>query len=692
MRHNRLALALLMVALLVGCATPNLPPAGESIPTLSPTVVVIEDYPSGIEYDWEGRDRYIAEPVEPYDAPVSIKAVEPSAEDVTTRAIPKTMGVMFNFTGDNVQELTGVVASVVVFEVWDRVAPGPGQFNPAALDRIMALYADQTVTLLDGTVIPVPIVTQLMPYLSGEPNQPAGVDFADRTPQWVYKEQGVPHEMIGDRAVGYLIDCPAYGRSAMMPRFDSLRWWELWFQTVSQFAAWAEGYPQIVGVVTAMGLDGETQAIKNWSGCQYATFMSELPGVERAWAKGVEESISVYAEAFGPTGITVWLNNTPGGFGRPVRAALALQKGLSLKHSGGVPDISWAHGIGTISGTGSWDYMRDNRAAGFNAWESAFDIGRPEDKYWSVYAMLAVGWPAAMDLHSGYFPVLGANPVNTEFLNWAAGWLGYSPTSADGAWIVFRDYEDICQGNYCWWPGDFTMGAERVRGGEKRVMRWQLPVDDGTYPGRQSRIVETDLAVDFATFVRVGGSNPQLSLTFLNYGTDTFSVGYRDQTDAWVWSSFAKGPALGPVNSWITLTMGVPKISVGGDEDVRIMAQGDGAEYVHKLELRDDSGPTRTPSPTVPTSTPSLVPSYTPTRTATRTVTPSPTKLDTPTPSPVATYTPTPTGEPSVTPSPTITPSPTTASSNDYIDAARWLLERENPGYDVEIVVNLYAR
>ena len=255
MKHNRLALALLMVALLVGCAgpvrSPGLPLAVESVPM---------------------------------------------------RPIPKTLGVMFSFEGDNLQTKTGVVASVVVFETWERVAPGPGQFNPDALNKVVDRYKGMTVTLLDGSVVPVPIVTQIIPYLSGAPDQPTGVDFSDRTPQWLY-ERGVPHVDLGGKLVGYALECPS-GRVAELPRYDSAEWWAAWHDTVRQFAQWAESQPQVVGIVAAVGLDGETQPVKNWGSCAYATYLAQIPGLERAWALGVEQTIKVYGEAFGPTGIT----------------------------------------------------------------------------------------------------------------------------------------------------------------------------------------------------------------------------------------------------------------------------------------------------------------------------------------------------------------------------------------------------
>ena len=53
MKHNRLALALVL-ALLAGCASPTLAPPTplvvEERPTAVPTAI-IEDYPSGIQYD-----------------------------------------------------------------------------------------------------------------------------------------------------------------------------------------------------------------------------------------------------------------------------------------------------------------------------------------------------------------------------------------------------------------------------------------------------------------------------------------------------------------------------------------------------------------------------------------------------------------------------------------------------------------
>lgn len=595
---------------------------------------------------------------------------------MVTRELPKTIGILFDWGREDYQALTGVPVSAVHFETWDRVSPGPGQFNAAALDAVMARYRGQTVTLLDGTVISKPVVTQLMAYISGAPDQPAGVDFSDRTPRWVYAEGGVAHTQIGDKLVGYAVPCSIdANRVAEMPRYDSAQWWDYWWQTVRQFAAWAEGQPQIVGVVAWVGLDGETQPIKNWQGCAYQGALMNLPGVEYRWGQNVTKSLDVYGEAFEPTGLTWWLNNAPGGRARPTRAAEALAAGGSLKHSGGVPDVSYAHGLGTIAGTGSWDYMRDNRAVSSNAWESAYDIGNAESKYWSLYAMLGVGWPAAMDLHSGYFPGVGSYPVDTAFLRWAVSYLGYSPRDGPGAWIVFRDAEEPCQGEYCWWPGDFSMGATRVRGGEARVWRASLPADDGTYPGRQARMVTDELSIDLDDALLVSGSRASLVVTLLNYGTDTVAVGYHDVLGVWTWTPFRKGPELGPVNSWITVTIDAPKLGIGEREDIRVLAQNDGPEYLHKIEVRSGAEPLRTPTPTgQPTFTPMPEPSATYTATPTRTATPSPLW-------PYPTYTPYPT----LTAVPTWTP----LSAQGHLDAAQRQLEYQNPGWEIEIGVSM---
>jgi len=636
----------------------------------------------------------------PTPSPVIPLVVE--SEAPAPRDLPRTIGLMFDWGEEDYQTLTGgVPVSAVHFETWDRVSPGPGQFNSAPLDEVMARYRGQTVTLLDGTVISKPVVTQLMFYISSAPDGQLGVDFSDRTPQWVYNEGGVPYEMIGTERVGYALNCTTSKRIAEMPRYDSLQWWAYWFGTVQQFAQWAANQPQVVAVVAAVGLDGETQPIKQWGSCNYPALLPGLPGVEYRWGQKVVESMSVYGEAFGPTGIYWYLNNAPGGMARPTRAAQAIAKGGSLKHSGGVPDVSWAHGVDTILGSGSWDYMRDNRQTVPLSWESAYDIGAIEQKYWSIYAMLGVGWPALMDLHSGYFPGVGANPVDAAFLKWAAGYLSYQPAYGPGAWIVLRDAEEPCAGSYCWWPGDFSMGVQAVREGP-RVWRAGLPVDDGTYPGRQCRMIGEELALDLDDALLVSGSAAQIELVLLNYGTDTFSVGYQDYAGVWSWTPYRKGSALGPVNHWVTVTLDAPNLSPGHAEDVRILAQGDGAEYVHRMQVWSNVplAPTVTPIVATLTTTPSatgtaspsvtVTPSRTMTQTATRTIQTLP---------PSATLYPTYTRLPSLTPRPTYTalpsltprPTPTEMTAQDHMREAERLLEWANPGFSVDVSVQMEA-
>ena len=136
-------------------------------------------------------------------------------------------------------------------------------------------------------------------------------------------------------------------------------------------------------------------------------------------------------------------------------------------------------------------------------------------------------------------------------------------------------------------------------------------------------------------------------------------------------------------------SLDAPKLSIMGTENIRILAQGDGPEYLHRVEVVGAAVDRPTPtSPITPTRTATLSPTpsatRTPTRTATLSRTATPTRTATPSPfAPYPTYTPYPT----LTSAPTWTPvpSPTQMTSNDLIEAAKRQLEYLNPGYDVVI-------
>ena len=593
--------------------------------------------------------------IAPENPMVSQPTAKPTAggriASLEEREVPPALGVMFDWGDTDYQALTGVPTMAVMFVTWEQVSPGPGQYNWGTLDRFLDRYRSQTVTLMDGRVIPKPVIVQLHFYLSSAPNWAYG--FYDATPQWVYND--VPYQTLGGRRVGYVLE--TCGRQTALPRYDDANWRARYLEAARAFAAHVADEPQVVGAVISVGLDGETQPCKDQPGCPWMSEVVKLAGVEYRWKQFVDASITAAGEMYAGTDMRVWLDNTPTRADRITRAQKAHAAGLWLKHAGGVPDNDCALGLGDWAGTGSWEYMRDDAATAMSAWESAYDIGDAESKYWSLYAMLGVGRPGALDVHTGYLPNVdpAARPVDSAFLRWVVGWLGHTAETSPGAWIVLRDAEGDPVSRCSWWPGDFGYFMQRTSSDAPRVWRSSLPADDGTYPGRQCRRIAGELALDVDNAVYLDPVEARLSVTILNYGEDTFSLGYTDTGGDWVWGSYVKGPSLGPVGHWVTVTLPIYKASTLGDENIRILSNGDGAEYVHKVEVRStiDDPATPTATRTIETKTPTAT--ILPTQTEKPfTLTPTPTR----TPG-ITVVAPTWTALPTYTPYPTWTPPPT---------------------------------
>ena len=165
-------------------------------------------------------------------------------------------GTDFSVTNPDV----GPVGSVM-WATWCTLNPARGQYNWSALDARIASVKNQTVTMPDGSVIPHPVILNVFCYLSSAWGQPAGQDFSDQTPQWVYKEMG-NRPTVDGKLVGYkLTGC---GYIAVMPAYDSWQWRSAWLDFIEAFGTRYDNNPQVVGVVIGTGLDGETQPIKNY--------------------------------------------------------------------------------------------------------------------------------------------------------------------------------------------------------------------------------------------------------------------------------------------------------------------------------------------------------------------------------------------------------------------------------------------
>ncbi|MBC7237939.1 MAG: hypothetical protein H5T69_19015, partial [Chloroflexi bacterium] len=302
------------------------------------------------------------------------EALEPTVAPATAReprgpvakippGSPGVVPILYRFFdwGNDWQQLHPEYGPVgaVHFYMWEDVNPAPGVYDWSVIDRQLDRERPLRVTLPDGTVIPKPVVIQIFPYISSASNW-ENAFFYDGTPEWVYdridrENPDNPRPIVNNRKVGYVLR--GCNTIAVLPMYDNPTWQEAYFDAVRAMGARYNSDPQITSVVINTGLDGETQAIKdfycNW---QYL-FDTQLPGgVRYHFGKYLLKTMDVYRAAFPDKAI--FINNACGGGGTRQATseyAASLNPPVGLKHSGMWVDLDSHQGYGSF--IGSWDMI-----------------------------------------------------------------------------------------------------------------------------------------------------------------------------------------------------------------------------------------------------------------------------------------------------------------------------------------------
>ncbi|NLG50056.1 MAG: DNRLRE domain-containing protein [Chloroflexi bacterium] len=580
----------------------------------------------------------------------------PQGPPVSSRVMagdPDVVSILYRFTdfGNDWQSSNpewGPIGSIH-YCLWEDVNPSPGVYNWSVIDSQLNKERNLKVTLLDGRVIPKPVVLQVLPHISEAPNWP-GVYFYDATPQWVYDRIGGSRPVVNGRKVGHRLE--DNGAVAVMPMYEDPTWQAAYWEFVRAFGQRYNGNSQVTSIVVTTGLDGETHPIKDTGGHWKAVAEAGVPGLYHNFGNYVLDAMNVYREAFPSK--AVFINTAPGdsGLRRSVAShAASLQPPVGLKHSGMWVDMDSHQGEGTY--VGSWDMVRTYSTT-LPIWlESAYGFGNEELDYWSMLAGLHYH-PDAMDLHADYLTT-----TRPEILRWVSAHLGVTPSDTPSIWTVLRDSEYPHQtwggGGCSGHRGDWTFWLTRkeVEGGRTvRIMREDMPSEaQGHMYSRQARrtdeangqeYIYLDVDNQYPFVGQVPATEPEgtvafkIRVTFINHDGDTLSLEYRNYQGQLVAQTVRKGAALGPVNTWVTHEFDVYDAylnnNLDGHSDFRLSSNGDGDEIVHMVEVegRWDGNPPATLTQT-PTST--LSPSPTPTLTSTVTPSPTATELMTATPS-----------------------------------------------------------
>lgn len=492
----------------------------------------------------------------------------------------------------------------VHWHTWEELHPGAGDYNWEPLRRDMAAEVGLQVVAPDGSLIPKPVIVEVVNYLS--PDGPAG--FRDMTPEWVYErmiDNGEDVDWWDGRWTGYVLESEF--AAAAMPAYDSPTWRAAMREFVMALGAELHGHPNLAAVIVATGLDAENQPIKAWGGSDWPAIMREqAPGIENAFGNLVVDMAEWYDQAF--PGVTVLLNNATGQ-GRCYWAQEAVALGLGFKHSGLVPDIADHVGYGTYCG--SWvPWVSDRPQSTVLVPESKHGLGGVETYVWSLYAALHYR-PDAISVHPEYL-----DQTPPEFLRWV--WAQMAGTEPS-AWAVLRDKEwplvDWGSGGVSGKVGPWT--RDMVPSGYEVGARGNLPYgQEAIYARQYGRIEEgrTYLSMNLADGTSLG-LEPELRLVVLG-GDGLLTIRYWTDQGVPKTISVSKGP---DSTDWNEVTAPLPGLWAGAKEDIRIT----GDAMIHLAEIRTDTVPGPTPTPTEPK--PTWTPTMTPTRTPAMTLTPTPT-------------------------------------------------------------------
>ena len=565
---------------------------------------------------------------------------------------PRPVPIIYRFfdLGNDWQKLHPEYGPIgaIHWVMWNDVNPKQGEYDWSLVDRHLARERSLRVTMVDGEVIPKPVVIQVFPYISSAPGWD-DLFFYDGTPEWVYdlideENPDDPRPIVHGRKVGYQIwGCDT---SAILPMYDSEIWREAYFDLVRAFGERYGDDPQVTSVVANTGLDGETQLVKDW-GCSWNQYIdTEMSdGLRYRFGQFLYQTMRVYREAF--PNKAVFINNAPGGGGTRKATsdyAASLDPPVGLKHSGMWVDSDGHDGYGNF--VGMFD-MVDAYSTTLPIWlESKMGFGSSEIKYWALLAGLHYH-PDAIDVHPDFLVMTAP-----ETLRWVGAHLGRTIEDTPSVWTVLRDHEFPRQswsgGGASGHMGDwaFWLYRQDVPGGRTvRIWREEMPARARYHMfSRQARRTDQasgqsymffDIDDAYPTVSQVpldepgGTASYHVTLVFLNTGTDTLSLEYMDYRGQRVRRTVQKGSALGGRDTWVSHTFVLTDAYLDNNmadsqADFRLSCDGNGDEIVHMVAVSGFMGDPPTPTPTnTPTPTPTHTRTPTPTHTPTNTSTPT---------------------------------------------------------------------
>ena len=582
-------------------------------------------------------------------SPISpVSAAPPSFAPPGVTPAPPIIYRFLDTPGTDYQKLHPEYGPIGTLQMvtWESINPAPGQFNWAPIDNLLTAEAGKTVTLLDGTVIPKPVILRVDHHLADCRVWDTSAWFCDLTPQWVYEQMG-DRPMIDGRYTGYLLTCGT--QKAMLPAYDSPIWRDAHAAMVRALGARYANDPRVAAVIITTGIDGETTLIKDTPGCKWNELINtQAGGVPYRFKQWVLSSMTTYRQAFPNKNVYVMI--APSMMRREVATyAATLNPPIGIQNAGLDIDIdSWQGHGGFVGMFDMFEVYSDT----LPIWlESRYGLGNAESRYWTWIAGLHFH-PDGIDVHPEFL-----TQSEPEWLAFVQAHLGKTIETTPDVWTVLRDQE---YPTYLWSGstgisgkiGDWDYWLYRLENepGNKTVRLWRKdlpPAAQSEVYSRQTRRTDQATGNTYMSFnvddrYPYAGQPPvassqtkgvayRVTVKILNTGTDTFSLEYKNWAGQMVRRTIHKGIELGPVDRWVDVLFALDDAyfanGMPGGADFRLSCNGDGDEYVHRVLVAGAWG-TALPSTPTPTATTQPLP-------ATATSTPVPI-VPTPTRTPTA--------------------------------------------------------
>ncbi len=572
----------------------------------------------------------------------------------------------------------GALGGWAPFE-WRDLNPGKGSYNWSKTDKYIKDAQSMQVTLPNGSVIAKPVGISVQTWSMEETDSQYGINY---TPGWVAAEMGTSPSSCTDP------DGAGGCKPFCTPRFRD-ETWQYWFdQFIIAMGQHYDNNPEFYNLAfinIATGADDETNERKNIGGCDY------YGGNSKPFDDWVLRVMETYNLAF-PNTVQFIQSTLHGIHIHAEHAASFPSRMTGVKVNGLEMDVPSAEvrldGVLVGGVTGFSEVWHDRIPTGY---EPKHGNG-VEGSYWFYMQGLST--------HPYMFDMQLTNIADTYTTEQVLGFpihdfvrnrLGKMVQNAPDVWIVLRETyasdttwtgsDGVVRtygphhGDFSYWlyrpdsaPGSqtFALQAEYLdelpSQAREHIYAWHSTRRTDQASGNPYMSFDVDDRYRHAGLVpKAAGGEVSwvITMTFVNSGTDTLSLEYKDYYGNPVEQKIAKGPALGPADNWVDYTWRVDDAyfnnGLPGGTDFRIDCNDDGNEIVHRLIVSSEGPPAAAPTPTK-----TLGPSPTPTRTTTP-PTPTPTRTASPTagPSPTPTNTVPPSATPTAEPSPTPESTPT---------------------------------